>query len=275
MRATGRRPSPGFAGSSPRTRGSPRRAARCGPCSASRSRGASRPRPGRRATRSSRPPSRPRPRAASPPPGSCRPSPSPRPPTPGAPAPAAREPRRRAWLWAGAALLGVAAVAAARAAPGERGRPRPPRCACSVRSQPMGASVLVDGRDTGVVTNGELVVPAPVPEQVVLTFRKAGHRDETRSVRLPLPAGEAVSVTLQAAASLVPVRTAAARRGGDPRRRARGGRDPSRRGPRPEGRAPHRRLARGPRLAGGPRGEGRSRRQRSTSSSRSWRRRAP
>jgi hypothetical protein len=76
-----------------------------------------------------------------------------------------------------------------------------------VRSQPLGASVLVDGRDTGVVTNGELVVPAPVPEQVVLTFRKAGHRDETRSVRLPLPAGEAVSVTLQAAANLVPVRT--------------------------------------------------------------------
>jgi hypothetical protein len=71
----------------------------------------------------------------------------------------------------------------------------------------MGASVLLDGKDTGVVTNGELVVPAPVPERVVLTFRKSGHRDETRTVRLPLPAGEAVSVTLQTAASLVPVRT--------------------------------------------------------------------
>jgi hypothetical protein len=77
----------------------------------------------------------------------------------------------------------------------------------AVRSQPLGASVLVDGRDTGVLTNGELVVPAPAPEQVVLTFRKAGHRDETRSVRLPLPAGEEVSVTLQAAQSLLPVRT--------------------------------------------------------------------
>jgi hypothetical protein len=77
----------------------------------------------------------------------------------------------------------------------------------SVRSQPMGASVLLDGRETGVVTNGELVVPSPVPKQVVLTFRKAGHRDETRTVSLPLPAGEAVSATLQTTAPLVPVRT--------------------------------------------------------------------
>jgi hypothetical protein len=71
----------------------------------------------------------------------------------------------------------------------------------------MGASVLLDGRETGVVTNGELVVPSPVPKQVVLTFRKAGHRDETRTVSLPLPAGGAVSATLQTAARLVPVRT--------------------------------------------------------------------
>jgi hypothetical protein len=71
----------------------------------------------------------------------------------------------------------------------------------------MGASVLLDGRDTGVVTNGELVVPSPVPAQVVLIFRKSGHRDQTRSVLLPLPAGEAVSVTLQTAARLVPIHT--------------------------------------------------------------------
>jgi hypothetical protein len=105
-----------------------------------------------------------------------------------------------------ATLVGVAAVAAAVLLRGS-GPAAPAEVRLSIRSQPLGASVLVDGRDTGVVTNGELVVPAPVPEQVVLTFRKAGHRDETRSVRLPLPAGEAVSVTLQAVASLVPVRT--------------------------------------------------------------------
>jgi hypothetical protein len=71
----------------------------------------------------------------------------------------------------------------------------------------MGASVLLDGRPTGVVTNGEIVVASPVPEQVLLTFRKRGHRDETRTVRLPLPPGEAVSVTLQTADLLTPVRT--------------------------------------------------------------------
>ncbi len=126
--------------------------------------------------------------------------------TPGAPSPAVREPPSRAWLWALAALVGVAAVAVAVLLRGS-GPKAPAEVRLGVRSQPLGASVLVDGRDSGVVTNGELVVPAPVPEQVVLTFRKAGHRDETRNVRLPLPAGEAVSVTLQAAANLVPVRT--------------------------------------------------------------------
>ena len=126
--------------------------------------------------------------------------------TPDAAASSVREPQRRAWLWAAAALVGVAAVATAVLLRGSRPAPLA-QMRLSVRSQPLGASVLVDGRDTGVVTNGELVVPAPVPEQILLTFRKAGHRDETLSVRLPLPAGEAVSVTLQAAASLVPVRT--------------------------------------------------------------------
>jgi hypothetical protein len=76
-----------------------------------------------------------------------------------------------------------------------------------VRSQPAGAAVLVDGRDTGVVTNGEVVIAAPVPAEVTLTFRKEGHRDESRRVPLPLAPGEAVSVGLETAARLVPVRT--------------------------------------------------------------------
>jgi hypothetical protein len=125
---------------------------------------------------------------------------------PDAPALAVTEPRRRAWLWAVAGLVGIAAVAGAVLLRGS-GPAASAEVRLRVRSQPLGASVLVDGRDTGLVTNGEIVVPAPVPEQVVLTFRKPGHRDETRSVRLPLPAGGAVSVTLQAVASLVPVRT--------------------------------------------------------------------
>jgi hypothetical protein len=128
-------------------------------------------------------------------------------PTPGAPTPATTAPAgRRALLWGGAVLLGVAVVVAVLLLRWS-GPAAPTEARVPVRSQPMGASVLLDGRDTGVVTNGELVVPAPVPEQVALTFRKGGHRDETRTVHLPLAAGESVSVTLQTAVRLVPVRT--------------------------------------------------------------------
>jgi serine/threonine protein kinase len=76
-----------------------------------------------------------------------------------------------------------------------------------VRSQPLGASVLVDGRDSGVRTNGAVVLPSPFPKQVELTFRKAGHRDEHRTVNLPLAPGEVVSVTLQSDVPVVPVRS--------------------------------------------------------------------
>jgi hypothetical protein len=128
-------------------------------------------------------------------------------PTPGAPTPATTAPAgRRALLWGGAVLLGVAVVVAVLLLRWS-GPAAPTEARVPVRSQPMGASVLLDGRDTGVVTNGELVVPAPVPEQVALTFHKGGHRDETRTVHLPLAAGESVSVTLQTAVRLVPVRT--------------------------------------------------------------------
>ena len=124
--------------------------------------------------------------------------------TPGTPGPAGPlSMPRRTWAYVGAGLLVVAAVATAVLL---RGRP-PAAARIPVRSQPLGAAVLVDGRDSGVVTNGELVVPSPMPERVVLTFRKAGHRDETRTVRLPVPAGGAVSVTLQTATHLLPVRT--------------------------------------------------------------------
>ncbi len=76
-----------------------------------------------------------------------------------------------------------------------------------VRSQPMGAAVLLDGKETGVVTNGELVVPAPAPAEVVLTFRKVGHKEETRTLKLPLAPGEAVSVALLAASTTLALKT--------------------------------------------------------------------
>ena len=126
--------------------------------------------------------------------------------TPGPAAPAAPGPRPRVWLWAGGGLLATCAVAAA-VLLRSGASPAPVAVHVQVRSQPMGATVLVDGRDTGVVTNGEIVVPAPPPAEVVLTFRKAGHRDETRRVKLPPAAGEPVSVTLEAVARVVAVRT--------------------------------------------------------------------
>ena len=116
--------------------------------------------------------------------------------------PAESEPAR-AWLWAALAVVLLAlgsAFVLLRA-----GRPAPGPVRLAVRSQPVGALVLVDGRDSGVVTNGELVLPAPAPQQVVLTFRKAGHRDETRTVSTREPAG--VSVTLEATAPLLAVKT--------------------------------------------------------------------
>jgi serine/threonine-protein kinase len=76
-----------------------------------------------------------------------------------------------------------------------------------VRSQPSGAAVLVDGKDTGVVTDGEIALKAPLPEQVTLTFRKAGLREATRVVKLPVPAGEAISVTLAGAPATFAVKS--------------------------------------------------------------------
>jgi serine/threonine protein kinase len=115
---------------------------------------------------------------------------------------------RRGLLWVIAALV-VLAVGFGLYLLGTGGGapPLPAELRVAVRSQPLGATVLVDGVDSGVKTNGMLVIPSPAPERVELTFRKAGHRDETRTVRLPLPASEAVSVTLQSDVAVTPVRT--------------------------------------------------------------------
>ncbi|HXB55718.1 MAG TPA: serine/threonine-protein kinase [Vicinamibacteria bacterium] len=108
----------------------------------------------------------------------------------------------RGLLWG--ALLGVAVTAAVVLA---LVASRSPSAAVHipVRSQPVGAAVLLDGKETGVQTNGELVLSPPLPPRLVLTFRKEGHKDEVRTVKLPLPAGEAVSVALAAASVALPV----------------------------------------------------------------------
>jgi serine/threonine protein kinase len=64
-----------------------------------------------------------------------------------------------------------------------------------VRSQPSGAAVLVDGRLSGVVTDGELVLEGASGPHAQLTFRKPGYREETRMVPLPFD-GQPVTVTL-------------------------------------------------------------------------------
>ncbi len=127
-------------------------------------------------------------------------------PEPGAAAAALRSwpPGRALWPWLGAA--GLVALLAAVLLVMRGGSPAAPlELRVPVRSQPLGAAVWVEGKDTGVVTNGELVLRAPLPARLVLTFRKAGHKDETRTVPLPLPAGEAVSVTLAIASAALPV----------------------------------------------------------------------
>jgi predicted Ser/Thr protein kinase len=119
--------------------------------------------------------------------------------------------RRRVLLALGAVVLalGAAGVFLLRGG-GQAAPPAPVEVRIPVRSLPVGAAVWVDGRDSGVVTNDELVLPEPVPEQVELAFRKAGHRAESRTVRLPLAPGETVSVTLESATSVTPVRTSPA-----------------------------------------------------------------
>lgn len=106
---------------------------------------------------------------------------------------AARTGLRRG-LWALAVVLALGAVAAGVLLRGAR----PAQLRVPVRSQPAGASVLVDGEGTGVVTDGELLLRQAGAGPRSITFRKAGYRDETRSLRLPLPPGEAVAVELQA-----------------------------------------------------------------------------
>jgi serine/threonine protein kinase len=117
--------------------------------------------------------------------------------------------RRGILLALGAAVLALVAVGLSFVL---RGRgialPASTENRISVNSLPTGAVVLVDGIDSGVVTNDYIVLPPEREGTVELTFRKAGHRDETRTVTLPLePGGETVTVTLESAAAVTPVRS--------------------------------------------------------------------
>ncbi len=127
-------------------------------------------------------------------------------PEPAAPPGAARVPWLPIAAFAAALILGAALLtlrgraAATTPAAAAGGAIRVP-----VRSQPPGAAVLLDGQDTGIVTDGELIVPASRHGHALLTFRKAGRRDESRTIELPPAAGESVSAILAVASASVPV----------------------------------------------------------------------
>ena len=98
------------------------------------------------------------------------------------PAPASA---RRGLLWLGSAMFllsllagGLLLFVRARGAV-----PAPLRV--SVRSEPSGADVLIDGVPSGTRTDGELTLDSRA-RQVTLTLRKEGYRDATRVLTLPL-----------------------------------------------------------------------------------------
>jgi serine/threonine protein kinase len=123
-------------------------------------------------------------------------------------APAASAPSGRALLWAGAAALVAAVVAGVVLLTGGK-TADPPAATLRVRSQPTGARVTLDGRDTGVVTDGELTVPGGTSETITLAFHKADYKEASRVLRRPLSANEVrvVLEPLPAAFVSVPVVT--------------------------------------------------------------------
>ncbi|MBI3932883.1 MAG: protein kinase [Acidobacteria bacterium] len=117
-------------------------------------------------------------------------------------------PRIGVWIAVGvgaALVVGGGLAVLLRGGPGEDVVGGPVKVA--VRSRPPGAVVLLDGKETGVVTDGEVLLPEPRRGLVRLTFRKDGFREETRTIALPLPDGEVVSVTLGPAPAAVAVVT--------------------------------------------------------------------
>jgi predicted Ser/Thr protein kinase len=103
---------------------------------------------------------------------------------------------RRGLLWLGSALLVLSLLAGGWLLlfSGSRQAPLPLRL--SVRSEPPGAAVLVDGAPSGTLTDGELSLD-PKLRQITLTLRKAGYQDATRVVTLPL--GKERDITLRLA----------------------------------------------------------------------------
>jgi hypothetical protein len=103
-------------------------------------------------------------------------------------------------LWVAAALLALALVAGATLLFVRSGGSTAAPIRVSVRSEPPGATVLVDGAASGTRTDGELVLD-PTARQVTLTFRKEGYQDASRVLTLPLKGDRDVLLRLERAAT--------------------------------------------------------------------------
>ena len=95
--------------------------------------------------------------------------------------------RRLLWGAAAALLLALAAGAVLALRGGER--PVAGGAGVRVQSEPAGARVFLDGRDTGVSTDATVVLPGQ-SGTVTLLLRKRDYRDVSRVLRLPLDGTE-------------------------------------------------------------------------------------
>ena len=98
---------------------------------------------------------------------------------------------------AGLALLVALGAGALLLVRSRRPPTAPAAATLRVRSQPTGARVFLDGRDTGVVTDGELTLPPGASGTVTLTLHKPEYREASRVLRLPLDNSE-VRLALEA-----------------------------------------------------------------------------
>jgi eukaryotic-like serine/threonine-protein kinase len=105
----------------------------------------------------------------------------------------------------GALLLLVIGVLSALLLRSDGGKPEaaPEVVKLMVRSQPAGARIHIDGRDSGVVTDG--VVALAAQRQQVLTLRKDGYREETRRLTPVHGQQEELRVELVAAQASVQI----------------------------------------------------------------------
>jgi len=102
---------------------------------------------------------------------------------------------RHGVLWLGSALVLIALLLGGLLLTFRGSPPAAMPLRLSVRSEPPGAEVLVDGVLSGTLTDGELNLD-PKPRQITLTLRKPGYEDGVRVLALPRDSQQGVSLRL-------------------------------------------------------------------------------